>query len=143
MHHSNSPEKTTTAVQPAYRSALVIDDESFSQALLRKRLEQLSIGNVAVADNGFSALRLIDSQAQDPDLVICDLFMPEMDGIELLAELAKRDYRGGLILVTGVNLNTLMLAYELAVLKNLKVLGSFTKPVPLEALSQALGISLD
>lgn len=143
MHNTMKPEEAATAVQGAYRSALVIDDDIFSQAIFRKRLEQLGIGDVTVADNGYDALRMLDRLAQAPDLIICDLFMPDLDGIELLAELAKRNYRGGLILVTGVNMNTLMLAYELATMKHLNVLGSFTKPVALEALSQALGKSLD
>ncbi len=143
MHQAISPEEAPSIMPRAYRSAMVIDDDTFSQAIFSKRLEQLGISDICAADHGYTAVRMLDTLAQAPDLIICDLFMPNMDGIELLQELAKRHYRGGLILVTGVNMNTLMVAYELATIRKLKVLGSFTKPVSLAALAQALGISLD
>lgn len=63
---------------------LVVDDD-----LLNRRVLALSLGNkgfkVSVADSGIQALELINKKA--PDLVLLDIFMPGMDGFQVLAQL--------------------------------------------------------
>ena len=67
---------------------LVIDDEEGVRRVICKVL--LREGHeVFEAPDGKVALELI--QDDPPDLVICDLFMPEMDGTEVLSEL-RRNY---------------------------------------------------
>lgn len=66
-----------------------------------------------------------------------------MDGIEFIAELSRRNYQGGLILVTGVSLDMLDVARDIAELKGLKVLGCFTKPLLKASLSRVLGLPLE
>lgn len=75
---------------------LVDDDESLRQAL-SKNLQRLG-HQVTPAENGKLALDLF--QSQKFDLVISDIRMPEMDGIELTKRLRK-DSKVPLILITG------------------------------------------
>ena len=71
------------------KSILIIDDELDMLQLLKRSLEPDLKCHIATVQSGKEALQLI---AQQPfDLVLADIKMPEMDGLELL-ELIKRDY---------------------------------------------------
>lgn len=65
---------------------LVVDDERQITRMLRTAL-QSSGYEVAVAQNGLEALQRIREQA--PDLIITDLVMPEMNGVELTQAVRK------------------------------------------------------
>lgn len=64
-------------------SILVLDDEPFMLEVLLHMLGRLGFDRVATADNGASALAALAS-AQPPNLILCDLNMPEMDGYQLV-----------------------------------------------------------
>jgi AmiR/NasT family two-component response regulator len=66
---------------------LIVDDEPVIRLDLRTMLEAMGHEVVGEADNGADALQL--ARTLQPDLVIADLMMPEMDGIELSRRLAK------------------------------------------------------
>ncbi len=63
---------------------LVVDDDPSIRALIRLYLEGAGYG-VAEAADGRQAMRRIAEQP--PDLVVLDIFMPEMDGLEVLQQL--------------------------------------------------------
>ena len=79
----------------AYR-VLVVDDEPVIRLDLRTMLEAMGHEVVGEADNGADALQL--ARTLQPDLVIADIMMPEMDGIELSRRLAKERIAPVLIL---------------------------------------------
>src|SRR4030067_658720 len=64
---------------------LVVDDEAPVRELLRRGLSQMGNFSVEVAPNGLEAIERIEKEIFD--LVLTDLKMPEMDGIELLKAL--------------------------------------------------------
>ncbi len=61
---------------------LVVDDEAALREMLKKGLTQIGGFSVEVAQNGFEAIEKVEKDIYD--LVLTDLKMPEMDGIELL-----------------------------------------------------------
>ena len=63
------------------RSVLVVDDEPDIRSLLQEILEDEGY-EVSVADTASAAQRAIDEQR--PDLVLLDIWMPDMDGVSLL-----------------------------------------------------------
>ncbi len=76
---------------------LVIDDDLFLQAVLDKQLRGIGLPAPDCADNGVHALALI--AASEPfDVIFCDVFMPEMDGIEFLR---KSNYSGPIVMMSG------------------------------------------
>ena len=75
---------------------LIVDDEPVIRLDLRTMLEAMGHEVVGEADNGVDALQL--ARTLQPDLVIADLMMPEMDGIELSRRLAKERIAPVLIL---------------------------------------------
>ena len=63
---------------------LVVDDEERIINFLRTKLKA-SGHEVLTAGNGLEGLE--QAQAQEPDLIVLDLLMPKMDGLEMLKEL--------------------------------------------------------
>lgn len=70
----------------SYR-VLIVDDEPVIRLDLRTMLESMGHEVVGEADNGVDALQL--ARSLQPDLVIADIMMPGMDGVELSRQLAK------------------------------------------------------
>ena len=62
---------------------LIVDDDALNRRLLAKNLEDAGHRTTQI-DNGFAALAAI--QADHPDLVLLDIWMPDTDGISLLKE---------------------------------------------------------
>lgn len=69
------------------KTILAVDDEAAIRSLIQINLEHAGYA-VETAKNGTEALALIE--ARPYDLVISDIMMPEMDGIELLAMVRKQ-----------------------------------------------------
>lgn len=66
---------------------LVVDDEAHVRDQIRALLESHGYATAAAAD-GRGALREVERLR--PDLVLTDLFMPDLDGIELITALRER-----------------------------------------------------
>lgn len=120
---------------------LIVDDDTFSQKLLCAVAKKLGITDIHIAIDGRAGLRTLADLPRPPDVLICDVFMPDMDGIEFMAELARRDYKGGIILVSGQDIAVMAIAQQVAVADGLKVLGAYAKPVPVAILADALARS--
>jgi DNA-binding NtrC family response regulator len=77
---------------------LVVDDEPSARTGLEKLLRQEGY-DVALAEDGVTAL----ARAQDrpPDVVVTDLRMPKMDGVELLRRLHEQDSSLPVVVVTA------------------------------------------
>jgi EAL domain-containing protein (putative c-di-GMP-specific phosphodiesterase class I) len=118
---------------------LVIDDDDFILSLTIGVLQKLGYKNVDTATNGIDALEKLDRASPPYSVTICDLNMPEMDGIEFMRHAHQRNYAGGLILLSGEDKRILDLALEMADLQNLNILGCLTKPVKMSALRDILG----
>ncbi|HEU4344947.1 MAG TPA: sigma-54 dependent transcriptional regulator [Candidatus Binatia bacterium] len=77
---------------------LIVDDDPASRRLLEVRLRPLEC-DVATADNGERALSAIRKDV--PDLVLLDLQMPKMGGIEVLRALRKEEISVPVIVITA------------------------------------------
>lgn len=119
-------------------SFLVVDDEAFIRNLLVRHLRQMGASRIVTASNGVEALAHLDAADPPPDVLLSDLSMPEMGGVELLRRLAERAYKGAVILVSGADEETLIVAKALAKYREVTVLGFIVKPVKPEALKEML-----
>jgi CheY-like chemotaxis protein len=133
----NQANATPEASAP-HKLALVVDDDAFSQEFFAEMLGELQVGEIHSASNGRTALRILAGLPRPPDLLICDVFMPDMDGIEFLSELSKNGYSGGIILVSGLDVTMMSIAQQVALDSGLKLLGAYTKPVPMGVLAETL-----
>jgi signal transduction histidine kinase len=83
---------------PAAKKILVIDDEEYIRDSVIGFLEDFGF-EVVDAENGRIGLEVFDSR--QPDLVLCDLRMPEMDGLEVLASVRRKNSEIPIIIVSG------------------------------------------
>ncbi|MGE4552733.1 MAG: sigma-54-dependent transcriptional regulator [Desulfovibrionaceae bacterium] len=77
---------------------LVVDDELDFLELFTKRFQRRGL-DVASCSNGPDALRYLDEH--EMDVVVLDVRMPKMDGIEVLKEIKKRHPAVQVIMLTG------------------------------------------
>ena len=73
-----------------------------------------------------------------PDIVVLDIVMPNIDGLELVDWLADAGYRGRLVLVSGYNPNYARAAHTMADLKGIASVTVLQKPVSLADLRAVL-----
>lgn len=122
-------------------SVLVVDDDVFSLHAISIALELCGVTDIHTADGGRAGLQWLERLQPPPDILICDVFMPNMDGIEFLSALEKRRYPGGIILVSGGQFDMLEMAQQLGLAGGLKVLGTITKPIFKVPLGKLLGLA--
>jgi DNA-binding NarL/FixJ family response regulator len=78
---------------------LIVDDQSLVRVGIQTLLSRKpDIEVVGQAGTGAEALRLVD--ALDPDVVLMDIRMPGMDGVEATRQLVARQTRAGIIILT-------------------------------------------
>jgi DNA-binding response OmpR family regulator len=113
---------------------LVVDDEAMIRNLLAQFLT-LRGYRVRTAQNGMEALTMV--QQQPPDLVILDMYMPGMNGVEVLQKLRAAQYTGGVIALTASQDEKLL--QRTLELGSVDVMG---KPVDLDRLEMVIQVGL-
>lgn len=117
---------------------LVLDDDPFTLKLIARMLANLGYKSVTFCESGRAALEQVDSPASRPDMILLDLNMPEMDGIEFVHHLVERRYTGSIILFSGEDEHMLQAAEKLVQTHKIAVPGSLQKPVTPEKLAALL-----
>jgi EAL domain-containing protein (putative c-di-GMP-specific phosphodiesterase class I)/ActR/RegA family two-component response regulator len=117
----------------------LVDDESFALRLLTHQLSRLGFSDVTAFDDPAAALAALEANGSAADMVLLDLQMPGIDGIEFIRHLARLHFGGGLVLVSGENERILQTARRLAEAHRLHVRGALHKPVTPAALEAILG----
>ena len=120
------------------KSLLVVDDDMVVLKQLPTLLAGMGVGEVLTAGSGLEAIMLVGQRVVDLEVVLCDLNMPQMDGVELIRRFGQTGFRGGLILMSGADPQILNTAAKLAELQGLRVLGQLAKPVMPADLAAAL-----
>jgi PAS domain S-box-containing protein len=125
------------SVMPPKR-VLVIDDDAVARRQIGMLLTALGVAEVLTVDGGDAALAELRRADLPFEILVCDLNMPGMDGIEFLRRLAEIDYRGCLILCSGVEDRLLQTAADLTRAKGLSLRGAVKKPMTHDALARLL-----
>ncbi len=117
---------------------LIVDDEEFMREGLKVYLdwEQYSINEILVAEDGVDALEIVEKE--QPHLVITDIKMPEMSGLELISRIKKILPECICIVISGYN--------DFLFAKKSIDLGVFSyimKPIELEELKTVIASAAD
>jgi len=81
-----------------FPTILIVDDEPSILQILKSMLSDENF-EVITASNGYEALKIIE--AESPDLVLLDIWLPGIDGIETLKEIKKNTPYIPVIMITG------------------------------------------
>ena len=97
---TQAAQTQTTKTQTMLQSArlLVVDDSKLMRMGISRSLRQLGVEHIELASNGREALQLLSQEAFD--LMLLDVEMPEMTGLEVLADMQnKPELRGFPVIV--------------------------------------------
>lgn len=120
------------------KTILLVEDDRACATVLQTALNTFGY-QVVIAPDGKQALRLYDPQTID--VVVADLIMPEMDGMELIMKLQAREPSVRIIAITGGGANKSEIYLRMA--DRLGAVKTLAKPFPLEALRLAVAECLD
>ena len=113
------------------KRVLVVDDAAFMRLTLKTMLEKNGYEVVGNAENGAKAIEMY--KMLKPEIVTMDITMPDMDGIEALAEIIKFDSKAKVIMLSAMGQE---LKVKEAVLQGAR--GFIIKPFKEENLLKAL-----
>jgi CheY-like chemotaxis protein len=130
--------RTDGGLENGSLSVLVVDDDDLQRQFLARLLARAGIGPLFWATNGRSALEAFREEQQPIDVVVCDLLMPEMDGIEFLKQVSDEGYNPSIVISSGADEDTQREMETMARTRGLRVLGFIPKPVSVDALLTVL-----
>jgi len=112
----------------------IVDDDTLTCELLCIIAEPLFKSVSVFNDAG----DFLEHDINDDDVLLLDLMMPGVDGIEVLRNLADKKSTARVVLISGYDQSVLHSAERLAYDYGLKLEGQFTKPISIDALTELL-----
>jgi EAL domain-containing protein (putative c-di-GMP-specific phosphodiesterase class I) len=113
----------------------IIDDEKQVAEMLAEVVELAGFSSSVYMD----ARHFFDEKAySDESIILLDLNMPAMDGVEVIRQLSIQNCRASLILMSGYDMSVLHSAEKLAHAHKLDIISSLTKPIHLNDLLSTL-----
>lgn len=118
---------------------LVVEDHDFQRKVLTQLLEMMGAGQVLSAPDGQTALEVLAGPEAHVDVVICDLHMPGMDGMEFIRHLAMEErLQLSLILLSALDKKLLSSIATMARAYGVRLLGCASKPLTAPKLLELL-----
>ena len=118
-----SPDETTNVIndQPLQGTILLAEDHNDNRRLIARLLTSIGL-DVITARNGYEAITLF--KQHQPSLVLMDIQMPEMDGIEAFKILRQKGFQTPIIALTAN-----AMSHEIAHYLSLGFNGHLSKPI--------------
>src|ERR1700687_5557470 len=117
---------------------LVVEDDAFQRATLIEVVSRLAARSVCSASDGQEGLDILLKQHTPLDVILCDLKMPVMDGLEFVRHVGKAGFRGSIVIASALNQTLLAAAEAMTNAYGINLLGSVSKPVTPAALEALL-----
>lgn len=120
------------------QGVIVVDDSSMHRYSAHLCLRAFGINRVHEAANGKLAMEQLAQLPQVPAVMLLDLEMPVMDGIEVLQQLAHLPHKPAVVLASSSDEVLLSAVATMAEALGIMLLGAFRKPVDPSELANAL-----
>lgn len=117
---------------------LLLDDDKFTLEFVGDMLLELGVAEVIKAENGEQGLAMLAGLSLQPDILICDISMPEMDGVGFLMHLGMQGYVGDVILISGAQQHLLPGMDIYSSKLGLIPLGTLIKPIARDELASVI-----
>ena len=117
---------------------LVVDDHVHVRNWVRMVLQTMGITEVTEAADGRDALAAVTQPGEWFDLILCDLQMPERDGIETIRAFAALGLESAIAIMSIEEERVVETAGMLAEVQGLRMLGTIPKPLTAEKLQPIL-----
>ena len=118
---------------------LIAEDHDFQRRQLARMLESLGARDIRQAADGHAALQLIQDAVHPVDIVISDLDMPGMDGMEFIRHLGESKARLSVILASSLDRNLIASVQTMTEAYGVNMLGIVEKPLSLGKLESLIG----
>ncbi len=129
---------TAASPPPGIASLLVVDDSTVQRMHAIALCRELGVRMIYEASNGAEALELLSMLILRPSLMIVDLEMPGMDGVELIQQMHQREYDIPFIVASGRETSLIQSVETMSGALGLRVLGGLQKPLNLDQLAAVL-----
>ena len=117
---------------------MVVEDHGFQRRIALRLLAELGVENALDGADGLDALQVLRRQPTPPDVVLVDLDMPGMDGIECIGQIAQERLARAVVVVSALDPALLNTVQTMARAYGLRVLGSVEKPLTRDKLESVL-----
>lgn len=117
---------------------MIVEDQAVPRRIAVEILRKLGVAEILQAEDGQDALEQIRRGSAPPDVIICDLDMPRMDGVEFIRNVAEANLSASIVLASAVEAPVLASVEAMARSQGMAVLGVLEKPVTPQKLGALL-----
>lgn len=121
-------------------SVMVVEDHAFQRKIALRLLDAIGVERVLEAGDGEQALRILEAAPAPPDVLLVDLDLPQMDGIELIGHVASRRLARAVVVLSALEPALLNTVQTMARASGLRVLGVLEKPLTATKLAEVLAL---